>query len=302
MESDAASPLPEAACALCGARGLTLVRRGNIPEPLAPGHFAVTDSRYGVTADIFRCPACGLMQCSALGDPQAFYAALSDPDYEAGRPQRALQMRRVLERLAPFCPRGRLLDVGAATGILVEEARARGYDAAGIEPSAAFCRVAQARGLPVCHGVFPHPQVPGPFDAVMLVDVLEHVADPVGLLRNAAAALAPGGVGVVVTPDAGSLAARLLGWRWWHFRVAHVMYFTRATLHRALAAAGCKPLQVCRPGWYFAGDYLCARLLRYLPGGRRLRAPAWLRRLTIPLNPRDSLLVVFTRAEEPAHA
>jgi SAM-dependent methyltransferase len=258
-------------CVLCETRPLTLVKPGNLPEKLDPEHFAVTDYRYGVTAAIHRCAGCGLLQCADFGDPQPFYDALEDPGYEASRPTRALQLRKVLESVRSLKPAGRLMDIGAASGILVEQALALGYDAAGVEPSAAFVAAARQRQLPVHRGLFPHPDLPGPFDLVMLVDVIEHVADPVGLLRAAVAALAADGLGMVITPDVDSLAARLMGWRWWHYRIAHVLCQPPHPARRAGKAGGAQ-VRISRPSWYFAGDYLWDRLMSYLPPAAPARA------------------------------
>ena len=63
-----------------------------------------------------------------------------------------------------------------------------------------------------------------------LVDVIEHVADPLALLRGARDYVAPGGLVLLVTPDVDSVAARLFGKRWWHLRLAHVGYFNRRSL------------------------------------------------------------------------
>lgn len=296
-------PLHDLKCALCAARGLVLARRGNLESPLAARDFAVTDDHYGVTADIHRCPACGFLQCASLPDPLPYYEALEDEAYDQGRKERRLQERRVLEIVSQSLPssspegsRGRrLLDIGAATGVLVEEARRMGFEAAGIEPCRAFQRRAAELGLPVHLGTFPHAALPGPFDIVTLVDVLEHVLDPIGLLRAVSDVLTETGVGAIVTPDVGSVAARLMGKRWWHYRSAHVGYYTRATLFLALAKAGLEPIAVRRPTWVFAGDYLLARALRYLPRPLRIRPPGFLNRIAVPLNLRDSLLVLCRR-------
>src|SRR5258708_36021842 len=104
-----------------------------------------------------------------------------------------------------FKPGGRLLDIGAGTGVLLEEAARMGYDAQGVEPSAWMCARCKEKGLRIHRGVFPHPSVTGSYDVVTLVDVLEHVPNPVGLLREIAQVLNPQGVAVVVTPDLGSL-------------------------------------------------------------------------------------------------
>lgn len=223
----------EHACRVCGSRQLALVKTANYRERLRSDSFAVTDSNYGLTAAIYRCGACAFLQCPELGDVTGYYEDLADEAYEAGRPQRSLQCRKILESIRPHGPAGRLLDIGAGTGMLVEQAAAMGYDAEGVEPSRWMQDRAVARGLSVRLGTFPHPQCKGPYDVVTMIDVIEHVADPLGLLKALHAALRDRGILAVVTPDVRSLAARLLGRRWWHFRPAHIGYFDRSTLDLA---------------------------------------------------------------------
>ena len=76
------------------------------------------------------------------------------------------------------------------------------------------------------------------FDAVTLIDVLEHVPDPAALLATVHGRLAPGGVLAAVLPNAASLTRRLLGRRWPHYAPEHLFFWTPAALARQLAAAG----------------------------------------------------------------
>ena len=103
------------------------------------------------------------------------------------------------------------------------------------------------------------------------------------------------GVLAVATPDVGSLAARLMGWRWWHFRLAHIGYFDRRTLDLATARAGFQPLARHRPGWFFSADYLLERALKLLAPSIRVRSPGVLRRLSVPVNLGDSLLGIYRK-------
>ena len=99
----------------------------------------------------------------------------------------------------------------------------------------------------------------------------------------------------VVTPDVSSLAARLMGRRWWHYRLAHIAYFTPDTLTRLLQRCGFEPVATYRPGWRFSLAYILERLGAYLPGNLKLPVPAWTHRVNIPLNFFDSILVVARR-------
>jgi len=304
-------------CRICGAGGLGLYlhKPGNVRQDLTAEDFRITNSDYGVTADIYRCGNCGFLQCPDLGETLGFYEQLEDPRYEQDRRARGIQARKVLERIEGFrrrrgsstgagdtpatctgrmpVPRGRLLDVGAGSGILVEQAVAMGYEAEGVEPSRWLCERARGHGLTVHEGVLPHPEVYGPYDVVVVMDVIEHVADPVGLLIEARKCAAPGTIVAVVTPDVRSVAARLLGRRWWHYRVAHVGYFDKKTLRLAGEKAGLRLLRVHRPPWYFPLDYIVERVGRYLPRFLRMRGPRFCRRIVLPVNFGDSLLAIF---------
>jgi SAM-dependent methyltransferase len=278
------------ACWVCGSSELAVVKPSNLPADPTPDDFRITDSRYGVTLEIQRCAQCGFLECPENLDLVRLYSALEDPDYEEGRDQRALQQCKLLEVVQPFQAGGRLLDIGAGTGTLVEQAVRMGYVAEGIEPSLWLQRRAAERGLRVHQGVFPHPNAKGPYDVVTLVDVIEHVRNPSGLLRNVREVLNPGGIMLLVMPDVSSLPARLMRWRWWHFRIAHVGYFNPQTMRMLVERSGFTLLSVGRPGWYLPLDYLLDRVNAYLP--LRLPVPPFAAHWTVPLNLRDSMYAV----------
>lgn len=282
-------------CWLCGEVKLTCVKAAEVPSTVDATAFRVTDANYGQCAAIYRCIACGFRQCSDFPDVLSYYQAMDDPGYEASRVPRTLQAERLLRSVNHYRSGGRLLDIGAGSGILVEAATSQGYRAEGIEPSEWMVRSAAAHGVRIQAGVLPNEAISGPYDVVTLVDVIEHVSDPVDLLVQARKVMASDGIGLVITPDVTSLAARVMGRRWWHYRMAHICYFERATLLAALRRAALEPVAVFRPSWYFTGDYLIQRLGAYLPMVRKIELPV-LKRTVVPLNLFDSLGIVFRAA------
>lgn len=284
-------------CWLCDSTQSVLIKRGNLDGAIDARGFRITDADYGKTADIYRCQNCGFLFCPTVGDVTAHYRQMDDPVYEATRSERALQARKLLQIIRPFAAGNQLLDVGAGSGILVEQAQALQFDAVGIEPSAALSAQATRLGLRMINDVLPQAELLTAFDVVTLVDVIEHVDNPRAMMREIARCLKPGGICAVVTPDVGSLAARVMGRRWWHYRLAHIGYFDRTTLQRLLAASGFEVISECRPSWYFPASYLVQRLLQYLPAFMRFTPPAWLDRITVPLNLFDSLLVICRRID-----
>jgi SAM-dependent methyltransferase len=167
--------------------------------------------------------------------------SLGYADYAADEPLFREEFRRRLRAIRRAGGRGRLLDVGAATGALLQEAATLGFEAEGVEPSEEMAALARRRsGRPVASGsVLDLPLAPGSFGVVTCFDVLEHLPDPVGAMRRLRDALVPGGLLAVTVPDFGGWWARASGRRWplitpWE----HLVYFTRRTLTRALREAG----------------------------------------------------------------
>ena len=134
-------------------------------------------------------------------------------------------------------PGGTVVDVGAAGGAFVEQAGLRGLRAWGIEPAPAFVRHArEVLGVDVREGlVQDHPLPAGELDAITMWHVLEHVAEPAGILADLRAALRPGGVLCVEVPNADSAVARALGLDWPGLQPeVHVGQYTPQALCRLL--------------------------------------------------------------------
>ncbi len=110
-------------------------------------------------------------------------------------------------------PPGRLLEIGCGSGERLAHFAAKGWTVQGQDVDAkAVAHARASTGLPVHLGPIESlPASAGPFDAVVMNHVIEHVPDPVALLRKAGALMAAGGVLVAVTPNIESL-----GHRWFH--------------------------------------------------------------------------------------
>lgn len=287
-----------AVCWVCGSEQLKFHKASNLTSGFDSRAFAITDTNYGVTGQLIKCAECGFIQCSNLTDVLNYYEDLEDPLYEATRKGRELQANKMLSVIIKHARGKKLLDIGAGSGILVEQALGLGFAAVGVEPSRWLFQKAGELNLPVVLGTFPHPDLKGSFDVITLIDVIEHVNNPVGLLLDAAKALSQDGIIVIATPDIGAVLAKILGKRWWHLRVAHIGYFTLKTLKLAASKAGLKAAYQGRAKWYFAGDYLVQRINGYLPKSAKLPIPKFLKKITIPLNLGDSMFLIFKKMEK----
>jgi SAM-dependent methyltransferase len=234
------------------------------------GLIPTTDAYGTALDDIVECPRCGHRQLSRMPSDRRLLALYEDAeteDYveeEAG--QRATA-RRTLELIERHVPVGRILDLGCWVGYLLAEARARGWEVTGVEPSAWAAAYARDElGLPVVQADLFSADVPaGAFDAIVLGDVIEHLTDPAAALEHIAGLLAADGVLFMALPDAGSTLARRMGARWWSVIPTHVQYFTRDSMRTLLRRMGYETLHVGTAPKTFRARYYLGRLGGYSP-------------------------------------
>jgi len=149
-------------------------------------------------------------------------------------------------RIPLMLPRtSRILDVGVATGHYLRLLRSIGF-----ERLAGFDIVEN----PTVRSTLPHADLrfgptldavgftPQSFDVVTLVHTLEHVPDPVGVLRVVRALLAPNGRAIIEVPDFGGWVARTSPTTFSHLAVPqHLWHFSARGLAIVCAAAGLTP-------------------------------------------------------------
>ncbi|MEA2290395.1 MAG: hypothetical protein QOD55_2392 [Solirubrobacteraceae bacterium] len=227
------------ACRICsGDLALRIRGRGAAvtADALSPSSHA--PSAHG---DLLACRECGAVQQPLLpagAELHELYRDMRDDAYLGEEAGRRATGARLLDLIGAHVAGGRLLDVGCGPGLLLDEARRRGYETVGLELSRASAAHARERlGLDVRELALEDFDGDA-FDAIVLADVLEHLDDPVAGIERCAALLRPGGVLCVVTPDPSSLTARLAGARWWGYVPAHTCLLPRATLRELIAAAG----------------------------------------------------------------
>src|SRR5690348_2005537 len=105
----------------------------------------------------------------------------------------------------------RLLDVGAADGLLARHLTARGWKVTGLEtdPIAAAAGAVHCERMIVADLDAGVPPLEGEFDAIVCADVLEHLRDPRATLATLRRALASTGEIVVSVPNVAHLWVRL---------------------------------------------------------------------------------------------
>ena len=219
------------------------------------------------TVWLVRCAKCGFGQPEALPTLPRFFDRMYDQRWSEEWVEREFEadykdfiFQRILSELDRRVDHGaagrmrRLLDIGAHAGRFMHLAGGAGWSVEGIElnPRTAAC-AARRTGRPV-HQVNAQTLAAGVtrYDAVTLTDVLEHIPEPLALLRTVATLLEPGGTIAIKVPSGQA--------QWWKERalstiaparpmsiadnLVHVNHFSRRALATALERAGFTDISV----------------------------------------------------------
>lgn len=150
----------------------------------------------------------------------------------------------VRKAVPPSANSVRLLEIGCSTGLLLSLARNYDWNVTGVEMSPELAQAARHRnpGVTILQEDFlivAADRLPREVEAVIALDVLEHVLSPRLFLQKCHTLLAPGGVLLLQTPNANSLRSRLHRGRWnmlipeYHFHLP-----APEALHDALERSG----------------------------------------------------------------
>jgi SAM-dependent methyltransferase len=236
-------PLVEPPCPACGA----VERR---PEALGRDfeHDTVPDEfrfvRCVACDHVYLCPRPSVEALPRIY-PANYYAYSNAGSGFARWLRRKREARKVgLFRAAIGEGQRRILDLGCGNGRLLAQLREHGpaaWELVGVdfsEDAVAQCRERGFRAYATRIEDFTAED--GTFDAVIMIQLIEHLEDPRSTLARVHALLKPGGAFILETPNVAGLDYRWFRGRWWamyHFP-RHWSVFSTDVLTRLLERAG----------------------------------------------------------------
>ncbi len=224
--------------------------------------FCFSDSR------VLKCGSCGLAYLFPKPDADYLYKAyetMEDSLYLREEKGRAKSAKALLSKLSRIKKAGRLLDIGCASGIFLNEARRLGWEVYGVELSSWAVNYAKNNfGISIYQGKLKDAKFPSRyFDLVVMLDSIEHLMDPLDCLIEAGRVLRDDGLLFVSTPDIESFLSRLMGKRWLGIKQSHLYYFNKRSISKMLNGAGFKAIKFSRYIRFFSLNYLLLKLMPY---------------------------------------
>lgn len=256
----------ERPCVLCGRTEQRLVYPANVTGSVLPAEYSCTSGALTQHDDIVQCVACGMVSSVPTLAADAIretYEKVVDADYLSEEAGRRELFDWVLGSMGGYALTGRrLLEVGSNMGLFLDVAGKAGWNAVGFEPSRWAVEEGRERfGVDLREGTLEQlAEPPGSFDAVTMLDVLEHLVDPLDALRRLREPLGDEGLLTLSTVNLSSIHARLRKDRWPWFIRPHLHYFTPETLHAMLRAAGFRLVEWTVVPRTFHASYIANRL------------------------------------------
>lgn len=233
------------------------------------------------------CETCGLGQLDPLpaaGELERLYSSAAYfenrdgagyADYAEHAAEFAMTFRAKMRRLLRYGAVDDLLEIGCGPGYFLEAAKQAGVKRAlGVDRNRWAIEQARHAGHSAYVGSIDVVPPDDRFDAVAMLDLLEHIPEPVPFLAEVRRRLRPGGRLLIMTPNIESLLARFSGRRWVSFKIPeHLHYFTHASLARLLEKNGFDVVYSRATGQYVSVEFFLDRLGRIAPRLTRLLGP-----------------------------
>lgn len=236
----------------------TLPEKRVLWENAEHGKHAGTEVWHEGEVQVIACEMCGFNHIVPLPSAEVQKQFYEEDFYQSEKARYLEEAREDFEWKATECrlrldvaeellgiDHGRVLDIGSGPGDFLSVAQKRGWTVKGIEPSPVATQYAKERGLDVDCGFFSE-AVSGEFtgyDFIHMSEVLEHVTNPVSLLKAAYSCLKVGGIICVSVPNDFSALQGIVKEKyeknsWWVVPDHHVNYFDFDTLSSLLEETG----------------------------------------------------------------
>jgi SAM-dependent methyltransferase len=242
--------LESRSCPICGTvKKSRVFRRENFdPARLTESAFSSRKLPEYMHFRLMKCRKCDLVYASPALRGEKLAEAYRDASFDASRESEyaARTYFRYLRKRTGAKPAA-TLDIGAGDGAFLQELMRNGYvDVIGYEPSEAPIAVASDLVRPKLRKeMFDGSRIADDtFGLVTCFQTIEHVYEPLKLIREIYRVLSPSGTAFLIGHNVQALSARVLGEKSPIFDIEHYQLFSRRSAKKLMKAAGFRSVNV----------------------------------------------------------
>jgi 2-polyprenyl-3-methyl-5-hydroxy-6-metoxy-1,4-benzoquinol methylase len=190
---------------------------------------------------IVRCNDCTFVFCKKIpadAELQKYYEGY--PSFQTVSDVTIKRYNQLLDELEKFRVNNTIIDVGCGEGFFLEQAVKRGWNAYGTEYAEQYIETCRKKNINMAPGKFePENYSPRFFDALISIEVIEHINYPSAEVKNFSEAVRSGGIVYLTTPNFNSISRRMLKEKWNVISYPeHLTYFTPKTITKIFDSNG----------------------------------------------------------------
>lgn len=198
---------------------------------------------------ILRCTHCALTYTKDISPRSAIVREDSEKfvrEYAKEAPYYKKYFDDIVGLILRYKKPQQILDIGCGIGLFLQSAKKFGLKATGVDMSKASVVYARSQGLDVRIGKIEKQFFrPRSFDVITLFQTIEHIEDPLLMLKKIYSLLRKNGVLVMTTPSEESFMAKVLGKNWFGYRnIEHQYFFNKQSLETMQKKVGFKKVKI----------------------------------------------------------
>jgi len=221
------------------------------------GHYGqILDTKNGF--DVIECETCEFKHIIPIPTQEELDKLYKEEFYSTEKPRYfkgveedlewwEMTYRNYYQLFEKYCQKGkkRLLEIGSGPGYFLKCGKELGWDVLGFEPSKQAYEYSQKFGVKVINDFFSERDTDkyGKFDVVYMNTVIEHLPDPISLIKGAKSVLKPNGIICIISPNdynpLQNILRKNLGYEpWWVAPPQHINYFDFESIKKLLERLG----------------------------------------------------------------
>jgi 2-polyprenyl-3-methyl-5-hydroxy-6-metoxy-1,4-benzoquinol methylase len=143
------------------------------------------------------------------------------------------------KQIIKYIPKGKILDYGGGYGNFVNYLKNKGYEVDLYEPY-------------LSNNIMKNMK----YDIITLFDVIEHIVNPIEIIKELKEKLNKDGKIIIITPDTGEISNKILGKKWPHYKYEHIMLYNRRSMHKLCEKTGMKIQKIMNIKYNYNMEYI----------------------------------------------